>query len=255
MKNKLLLSLMILISSLSSSFGQNIIFTGKLGSTIHYMEVPNMPISFRNIPIHPDDGGGINTGTISKTSYQNWIVIPTIGFEFSHKFKNRMSIGMGITFEFSWANRAEVNYNSYGSPKRGFGTALTYCGTITRGMFSILTCGQSDDPNFIPTTFNLSLTPNIFFTIPITKKVDIKMNITYQRYSAVNGWDRYNTLEVYQKETLVYIIPVDILFSFKSAEFGPRIPISWRTDAGKDFGSKIFPIGFVINYKLGTDSN
>ena len=251
MKTKILFIFIFLLSI--SAFSQGVIFTGKFGMTIHDMEVSNMPISFRNIPIHSEDGGGVNTGTIEKSSYQNYIVIPAIGIEFSHKFKNRMSIGMGINFEFSWANRAEVNYNSSGSPNRGYGKALTYCGTITRGMFSLLSYTQTNDPNVIPTTVNMSLTPNIFFAMPVTKKVDIKLNVTYQRYSAVNGWDRYNTLEVYQKPALIYIIPIDILFSFKDVEFGPRIPICWRTDVGKEFGSKIFPIGFVINYKLSDE--
>ena len=78
--------------------------------------------------------------------------------------------------------------------------------------------------------------------------------MTYQRYACVNGWDRYNTLEINQKKTLAYIVPIDILFSFKYVEFGPRIPISWRTDAGKEFGTKIFSFGFVVNYRLGTDN-
>lgn len=250
MKTLQLFILFLLFGFMASA--QENIFTGKIGFTLHDMEVLHMPEYFRNVPIHPQDGGGENKATISKYSYQNYLVLPIFSFEYTHKFKNNIGIGGGLNIEISWSNRQEINYNdSIGyAPSRGFGTALTFSGTINRGMFSLLSCTQTDDPKTIPTSINLSMTPYIFISFPVKEDIDIKLLVTYQRYAAVNGWDRYNTLEYYQKKTLAYIIPIDILFRIKWAELGPRIPIVFKTDDGREFDTKVFPIGLVFNYRI-----
>ncbi len=162
-------------------------------------KVKDIPLSVRNVPVHPDDYG--NSGPIQKDELNPADRVSLFELKLGPKltfFDRRafLRAGAGLDLNFSsqalefWkepndrADIAERNYlNNPGSDQRGEGAALTYIYAGTR---------------YTP-TWNTFFKPYVFADagFNITKHLSVRAGakLFQEQIFLENGWDRYNSLE------------------------------------------------------------
>ncbi len=217
-----------------------------------------IPEYIRNVPRHPDDGGGFtNIAPIedSKLSYS----------PFSLNLING-SAGIGCKFElfdlmlggnvdwclFTSGPIKKRNYtNASGTETRGYGAALTYYR---------LNKGSAHKWN--------AFTPGLFLRLSrkISTESDFSLFVEYSldfyNLHLETGWDRYNNLEIREIYKLADINKRTIKIGFfvdidSDLEFfiGYVMPDSRLTSIGKMAGLKIGPyitigVGIKANFRL-----
>ena len=203
----------------------------------------NMPEYFRNVPRHEDDGGGIS-GPILKDKYD---IIESLGLGFCYLHVNKSGFAFGGDFlivldngDFD-NNLQERNYtNAIGTNKRGYGAALTFCQTKIVGPVTSLA-------NVTPWGGGASLIPGLIMRVPFKygSHTKLSIGISYQALAALNGWDRYDKLEVKDHIILAHLFPLGVGINFNQGKFfsfelGTRVLLHMETAKGKEFNVK-FP--------------
>lgn len=231
-----------LISVYVNLSAQKNYFEGRINCAIGYFHVASMPDYFRNVPIHADDGGG-SGGLIEQSSYSNYF-FPSLESFFLHATKKGYTWKVGFAMNFNPGDQQERNYtNAPGTSQRGFGAALTFAGTVPGGLTTIFIGTGSS-------IFSICFTPEVGLEIPLKHAIDKSPVLSFtgslQTLWAVNGWDRFNTTEYNDKKLLLYTFPLDATIKFGGFVFGPRILMTFKTEAGREFKATTGPIGFIV---------
>ncbi|MFZ4632491.1 MAG: hypothetical protein ACOYL8_04840 [Patescibacteria group bacterium] len=244
-----------LIFLLSSSVNAQGLYAYMEGSySYSSFTASSIPSSFRDVPAHKDDGGG-STGVINQASCGlNSIFSYEVGARRIYENKSSLSLGliMGVAYNF-----AERNYTNHpGTDDRSIGAALTFSGIAIHGPSVIL--------GLKPLYPGAFLSPKICYEFPLSRNhiyPRIGLDCGYQILTAVNGWDRYSSLEGNDFVTLGHIVPISISYRISMLEkessdgrfglsVGARLYIvSWTKD-GREFGSQAFPLGAYISVIL-----
>lgn len=194
------------------------------------INVKSMPLEIRNAPIHPDDTYVTlsNAGPITQEEYfksSTWM----LGISMKKEIKNKFLLGFKINW-IIYPNRwlydnALRNYtNAVGTEQRGTGSASTFVGIEERGIIPFL-----------------NLTPEILFETPLGfgNQILLGTSLSYFKLQAINGWDRYNELEVNKRFTLSHFVPITFYLSFKDIiTVGAKYINSTKTNIGKQANIK-----------------
>ncbi|MCX6795177.1 MAG: hypothetical protein NT165_00345 [Candidatus Falkowbacteria bacterium] len=223
------------------------LFDFKIGFSTNQMNASHVSEDFRNVPIHPDDGSG-PSGVIAKADYSVPFFL-SLDFLYKHKFEGGIIFGGGLTLGCHFADLEERNYtNAPGTSQRGYGAALTYCGVIVEGPLGAA--------GVHPLINGMSVLPKLIFEVPIKKSLSFSLAASYQAFSAINGWDRFDDKECNETKVLAHLFPLDASLRFNFSgwglELGSRYLITSLTGTGKDFGTKISPFGVYVGFSLNT---
>lgn len=194
------------------------------------INVKSMPLEIRDVPIHPDDTyvSLSNAGPITQEEYSKsstWM----LGFSIKKDIKNKFLLGFKINW-IIYPNRwlydnALRNYtNAVGTEQRGTGAALTFVGIEERGIIPVL-----------------NLTPEILLETPLGfgNQILLGTSLSYFKLKAINGWDRFNKLEVNKRFTLSHLVPIAFYLSYKDIiTVGAKYIKSTKTNIGKQANIK-----------------
>jgi hypothetical protein len=209
--------------------------------------VEKMPLDFRSVPIHPDDGYADEEdwGPIDEKSYDrdHWV---SLDYGYLWEINNHWSMGLGVVwivdFWDQFGDDSRRNYTNHpGTGTRGYGAALTFVATGIRGLLAVEGDGDSWG------TF-LNFTPQIVaeYAFDKERKTRVGFNVSYHRYVAINGWDRYDKFEIDEIETLAHIYPVTAEMSFKYLTLGLSYNLYSLTDFGEEVDTKIGNLSFSL---------
>lgn len=195
-------------------------------------EVKTMPLKVRDVPIHSNDTYALkkNAGPIEKEKYSAssmW----TIGLGFMKKTKN-LKYGLRLHWliyphRFLYDNELRNYTNAVGTERRGYGAALTFVGLEMRGIIPSF----SDEISILDILFNIA--PEIVIEAPINKKLSLGTSLGYYQLQAVNGWDRYNNLEVNDRYTLAHYFPLSFYCKYRILTLGVKLPFAHYTNLGE----------------------
>lgn len=198
------------------------------------IEVKDMPLKVRDVPIHKDDSYALesNAGPVEKTQYDT-IGTFLLGWSW---YKERQQLRFNVSFDWIiyptyWLYDNELrNYtNAPGTETRGYGAALTFVGIQKRGIIPDI---ESEFVYMI-----LNIVPEIGVDLMLSEKGDsgFGFNLSYFRIQAVNGWDRYNSLEINKTYDLGHFMPVSVYGRYKWIEVGLVYPVALsKTSLGKE---------------------
>ncbi len=258
---KIILPLALGASILSTNLkAQKPRFVFKGGYNLTYENFPlkgtTVPLSIRDVPIHLDDdyANPKDNAPIEDKSFNldNSIFVVSLNGSYSKSFANKVNFNLGLNLNFGWNERIfkERNYTNYpGTNQRGYGAALTYYKLNPRYLFK----------------FNSWIRPEISSELEVAISKASKIKLGYKLYNeklvGINGWDRYNGLEVNKRYTLTDMIlerfelgfawsPKTDLISKHEIFFGVSKPISTKiTPLGKEANLKIPKMGFALGFR------
>jgi hypothetical protein len=157
----------------------------------------------------------------------------------------RLNLGFGMDWMFLpsmagfGSDMAERNYmNAPGTDTRGYGAALTYVGVRQGGMIP--------SANSTITDILLNWTPRARFEIApfggALHDIWIGSSVSYFTIDAQSGWDRYDSLEVRETQTMLRVIPVRLYGMLLSTDDNMRVGImagvEFHPCITTDFGDK-----------------
>ncbi|MFZ4632018.1 MAG: hypothetical protein ACOYL8_02280 [Patescibacteria group bacterium] len=212
----------------------------------------SVPESFRNIPIHEDDGTGLS-GLISKNSY-DIPIYGRIGYRKIFVNNKRIRLGYDIVALLSAYNLEEKSYvDSPGFISDYSGSSSSFCGTTLRGPTSLLGLKF-----FVP---EINIVPGFVAEyIPWRNKMSptILMSASYMSFVAVNGWDRKGFKTIFEQKILAYTLPVNIGLGISILEgditINPGINLNFmlKPENAKEFqASSRFVNAFLnLNFKI-----
>lgn len=231
MRIHLLLVLILCLLPIGAHSGP--IFPFEVRITTRAITASNVPLSFRAVPEHPDDGGmalpAIEPDSISIPSIYS-IASPGYGFkklvgDHIYKIGLRLELNLnkcGTPDSFMGALSGIRERNYAGGTKRGSGTALTYYGLSVKDWIV---------PEFI-TEY---------------QKDNICFGMTYKSYNLrlENGWDRYNRLQRWQAFNAGKMNMYNIYVGLNKFRLGYSINSHSGATAGAKMSAKNF---FTIAY-------
>lgn len=204
-----------------------------IGTSLNAMSVSNFPQYLRYVPPHGGDGGW-SSEAIEKANYAFLFYVP---YETRYTFpsKRKIKFGLSVAITLPLVGFDERNYTNHpGTDQRGVGAALTFTGITILGPISSLT-SVKPLPGF-------SLIPRVFIESPLGDAT-MHTSLGYQSLAAINGWDRYDDLECYQKEVLAHLVSLNIGIGSTlwgiDYEIGPSILLPIKTDLGRNSGAKV----------------
>lgn len=216
------------------------------------LNVSGMPESFRNVPMHKNDGNALS-GAILQESYKllSYVKLGYRKIFVSEKF---IKLGYDLTALLPYSNvREKVYITNPGSRPVQYGDYSVFCQTTVGGPISSITgiksfmCDLSIIPGFIMET-NLSkstkLNPRIF------------LNTSYQTLMAINGWRKNNFKTINEQKVLAHVIPlnlglgIDILNGDATINTGLSANLFLKTKAGEEFKASSTPFHFFVNLNL-----
>jgi len=218
-------------------------------ATLGY-KVNNMPSDFRLVPIHSDDGytSPEKNGHIEQTKYtrNGWLSLEVELHQEKEQIKN---LHWGISFVWIMHamsdNVALRNYtNAPGTETRGYGAALTFATTGIQGLLP-----KISDDNSINFLFNW--TPKIFVDYYLNEKDlfnKFRLSLSYHKFTAINGWDRYDHYEFNDIKTLAHIYPLSAeLNIWKYYAIGITYNLFKTTGFGKTADTKINKLSYSFS--------
>jgi len=220
-------------------------FFGMRYTSLDY-KVENLPENFRFVPIHPNDdyASPSNNGIINQKEFKR----EHLGsIEYGHGWeKGRWDIGIGFVWIFThYDDVARRNYtNAPGTRTRGTGAALTFVSTEVRGLIPAF---SDNDLRFL--SFILNLTPKVFaeYTLGKNNKYRLGASLSYHQFNAVNGWDRYDSLEINESKTLAHIYPVTLeLTLYYCIKLGVVYNLHQLTKFGKEAETEIGNLSYTV---------
>ena len=186
------------------------------------IKVKDMPLKIRDVPIHSDDSYALrsNAGPIEQREYSASTMLE-LGFLVKKNITHWLDFGVKLKWILypyhGFYDNALRNYtNAVGTETRGYGAALTFVGLEMRGMVS-------------------SFTPEIMLETPLNKDLILGASLSYYELQAINGWDRYNRLEVKDRYTLTRYYPVSVyLYINNILTIGVQFPNAQNTEIGEE---------------------
>lgn len=209
--------------------------------------VTHMALDIRDIPIHPQDDTipREHAGVIKKTEYSSatWFSLDFMLM----KQLDKIDLGLGFSwilypFYVFYDNELRNYTNAVGTEKRGDDEALTFVGIGTRGVIP-----HGDKLG----AFNLlwNVTPQFTLEIPIkSRNAALGLSVSYHRLEAVNGWDRYNKLQVQHRYNMADIYPVSIYTKLYNFRLGMRYNCVQKTIRGQNSGVKIGVLNYTVSF-------
>jgi hypothetical protein len=211
------------------------------------VSVSDLPLYLRDIPYYKGAGG-----VVDESGYSMSLCIP---FDFRFLISNNnlgINYGIGAEATISTASLFIKNRYEYGG---------------TSPFSGIILLGPISSTGLKPIMPGLSLNPNVFIEMPISRK-DVKNNynlhfsVGYQALTLVNGWDtRHNDgnqrLKYNKMEALAYLFPVNLGLQFNigkiNMEVGPSFLLSIKTKTGKDCDVNTNAMGLSFKIKMPED--
>ena len=223
-----------------------------IGYTNIGYKVDNMSIEIRDVPIHPDDDyvPRENAGPIEETKYtasSMW----TFNLSYKKNFYERLRLGAGLKWIIYptrklYDNKLRNYTNAVGTEKRGTGTALTFLGLEARGVI------PATDVEILDIFLNIIPELLAEYALDKDKNFFIGTSLTYFKMQAVNGWDRFDDLEVDKRHTLTHVIPISLYLSWKDILLiGGKYNVSFNTEQGKDSDANIEDINIFVSLSFG----
>lgn len=223
-------------------------------------EAKDMPLSFRNVPVHPDDWGYPGPITSKKYAAAHEAFLSLMydwQFGRSESSPLRYDLGIGLDWMIvpsavgAGGDKAERNYmNAPGTDIRGYGAALTFVGVRQGGMIPSMDSQLAD--------FFLNWTPRVRLEVApfggYLENLWVGTSVSYFTIDAENGWDRYDKLDVRETRTMLHVIPVRLYGMLLGKDSDMRVGImagvefhpSFSTDFGSNAKAEIAPIsGFL----------
>ena len=210
--------------------------------------VDEMPLDFRSVPIHSDDGYARleNWGPVENEKYDrdHWL---SIDYAYLWQLNDRWSCGMGLVwildFWEDFGKESRRNYtNNPGTDRRGYGAALTFVSTGVRGLLEI-EGGETDTGSL------LNFTPKFIVEYKLGNGFNFGLSASYHRFVALRGWDRWNSFEIDDKETLAHIYPITLDLTFKFINVGISYNICDLTDFGEKAKTEIGEISYTFGFQ------
>lgn len=210
--------------------------------------VGKMPLDFRSVPIHPDDGYASqkNWGPVENEQYDrnHWA---SIDYAYLWKINDRWSCGLGVVwildFWEGFGKESRRNYTNHpGTDTRGTGAALTFVATGVRGLLEIE--GGDHDLGSL-----LNFTPELLVEYRLSQDLTLGLNASYHRFVALRGWDRWDSFEIDDKETLAHIYPITLDLTFKFINVGISYNISDLTEFGDKAKTEIGDISYSFKFQ------
>jgi hypothetical protein len=221
-------------------------FGANIGLSYDGYEVNKLPFSLRNVPAHPDDGGGF-PGAIERKDYSALIGVElAVGYiktgDLSSNWRYRGGLGLKwIMYPAGFSSDTQRrNYtNRPGSSQRGEGAALTY---VDVGRYGPI-------PSFDPAgDFFLAWTPEVKLefgkTSGVLQNIFYGVSASYSEYRATTGWDRHDSSEQRDSETLSRCIPTRLYVTYREPDsqfgitIGTQLNPRFDTALGKQSGIK-----------------
>lgn len=186
-------------------------FIGNVYSTGPF-KVKNVPLNFRQVPVHPDKnpadytwpckGTACNTRTVDDSDLDPMLAGVDLGIAATYKIKRSyLRIGAQWTFPLYPLRARDPQdgvgmrgsmreQNGIGTSGRGIGTSLTYYAAVAR-------------PDYIPG-------PVIEAAFPVSKCIFLKAGISanFWQLKIEKGYDRYNKLERLDTSPLVRVLNI-----------------------------------------------
>lgn len=197
----------------------------KLSLEFSGLKIGNLPLDIRYVPIHPDDGyaSESSNGPILKNAFS---ICPIASSQIGKPIYMAKS-GLKVCarwllyphFEFYKELR---NYtDAPGTERRGDSAALTFVGLRVGGIIPpfINTAGVG----ILDLLFNV--TPEISWEPPSLAKQNLALTLSYFQIQAVNGWDRYDKLEVNKRYVLAHCLPISIKYKPKGGGIGGALKL------------------------------
>jgi hypothetical protein len=206
----------------------------------HYDGVKCLALEIRDVPIHVNDGYASRKdgGPIEETG-NSFHSVWGFGFEKKYYFTEDFSLGLGLDWTIAPTFldiKKRRNYtNHVGTETRGYGAALTCIGMGRRGVFKPMRHGG---------WWNIftNISPKISAEyVLIPKKLSIGTYVTYHAIEAINGWDRWDSIEIYKTFTLSHNMPIGMYISIYDHEHigikvGAEYVKRWATPIGIESG-------------------
>ena len=203
-------------------------------------KVQQMPLDFRSVPIHHDDSYALpsNWGPIKNEEYarDHWV---SLDYAYLWNLDDHWSLGLGLVwildFWDSFGDESRRNYtNRPGTETRGYGAALTFASTGVRGLLEI-----GDGKDDFGSILNFSPQIVLEYAFDKEKKSRLSLSVSYHRFVALNGWDRYDAFEVYDKKNLADIFPVTLSYSYRFIGIGASYNFSELSSFGQKANTEI----------------
>lgn len=254
MKSVLMKAIMFALVFAIMPIGSSGAFWDDHGFEISYgtpdIRVDDLALEIRDVPIHDDDGyaSKSNSGPIEQTNFKTagtaaltWLMRKNIG----ETTRAGLKVNWIVYPEHNTYDNALRNYTNHpGTEKRGYGAALTFAGIEKRGII------PSHNGGWLNVFTNIS--PELFLEKLFSEKKEwsVGASIGYFKFQAVNGWDRYDRLEINKTYALAHVVPVAAFIKRKIggsgySEIGVKFPIAKMTDIGKESGAKVSPSGYI----------
>jgi len=216
----------------------------EFGTVYTYLgyRINDMPLSVRNVPVHPDDSGyQSNQGPIERRQFDADHSV-SIGLSYLLEWEGRLRyrVGFGLNWflyphELVYDN-AERNYSSaVGTSQRGEGAALTFVGLEQRGVVP---------PFDAIGDYFLNWTPEVRFEVAPRegrfRNFFVGASLSYFNVRAVNGWDRFDRLELRDSKVLSHHIPLRMYLGWNPGKgpfkwlIGAQIQPAIKTSLGKE---------------------
>jgi len=214
------------------------------------IEVKNMPLNVRNVPIHKDDGYALrsNGGAVQRIHYDTAGTF-ALGYSW-YKDHKRLRFNIGVKWIFYplyclYDNELRNYTNAPGTEKRGSDAALTFVGIQKRGIIPDI---ESD---YVDPILNFTPEAGVELMLSENGNSSVGLNLSYFEIQAVNGWDRYNSLEINKTYDLGYYMPVSVYVHYKWITAGIVYPVALATtNIGKEAGVETHITGFISLVKL-----
>lgn len=170
----------------------------KIDCNLDQVKVQTVPEYIRNVPIHPNDGGGKNVPI--KDSGLSYLLFDDtlegkigIGIrEGRFDFKIGPELGLAVESSDSHSSIIERNYtNAPGTSLRGYGAALTFY-QLVQDDFIILSPGISARASYCIVPRKLYETEKSIF-------VEYSASFLHRTFNFETGWDRWDSFETYKK--------------------------------------------------------
>lgn len=199
------------------------------------IEVDNMPLEIRNVPIHPNDTyvSPSNAGPIEETKYDTKGTLSVLWRLKKQIADYGLKAGLGLHWIIYptpglYDNELRNYTNAVGTQRRGYGAALTFVGIEKRGIIPDISDDTWDD-------VFLNIAPELFIETPFNSSAWIYgASVGYFKLQAVNGWDRHDSLEENDHFTLAHVLPFSLSIQSDNIRIGISYPyIVKKTSKGK----------------------
>lgn len=234
-------------------------FSVGIGYSHQEMSVGNLPLAFRSVPAHHDDGGG-STIPVGRRDYTmakglemnvayNWHGTILGRNDGSGGLRTHLSAGLKwMPINAYPVDKDESQYigRRPGSSTGGRGTALTFLGV---GRYGPLPSSESPIGDMF-----LAWTPAVRFDIGgstgLLRNYAFGAEVSYWQFRAVNGWDREDALETQDARTLAHVVPLRPYVQYGRKywfiRLGPQFHFASKTSFGNKTDTRITPAGFFF---------